>query len=372
MKRDQILGLDLVRFSAALMVVFFHLTYWISRPAETTPGRITGWVFDFGGLGVSFGWVGVEIFFVLSGFVIAYSASSGKAFKFLRSRILRLAPAAWVCATLSLLAAWAINDGGALQLAARYVRSVIFFPGGPWIDGTYWTLGIEIVFYGAVFVLISLKRFWWIEGLAVGLALVCAGFWGWHLATDPSERIEYSRLVELFLVRHGCFFALGVMLWLANERGWSALRIATTIGAIATGLVEIYYSALEHDFGPKPDAVIPALVWLSALAMIGLSVRANAGFHKLAGTRGAALLRTLGLATYPLYLLHQLIGSAVMAALWRMGVPQPICLAVAVVSMLALSILVARVAEPWVAARLRTVIDGCESIGQRWKARFAV
>jgi peptidoglycan/LPS O-acetylase OafA/YrhL len=50
----QLLGLDLIRFSAAFMVLAFHLC------AGTALGPLTRW-----------GWVGVEIFFVLSGFVIA-------------------------------------------------------------------------------------------------------------------------------------------------------------------------------------------------------------------------------------------------------------------------------------------------------------
>jgi len=50
--------------------------------------------------GAWLGWVGVEIFFVLSVFVIAYSAEGSSAFSFFRSRILRLMPAVWICASL--------------------------------------------------------------------------------------------------------------------------------------------------------------------------------------------------------------------------------------------------------------------------------
>src|SRR5258706_15154943 len=46
-----------------------------------------------------FGWGGVEIFFVISGFVIANSASRSSPTEFLLGRALRLYPAVWVCAT---------------------------------------------------------------------------------------------------------------------------------------------------------------------------------------------------------------------------------------------------------------------------------
>ena len=83
-----IVGLDVVRFVAATMVMVFHLAFWSwagsgtiahlmpNLPAfpELTP---VAWL----------GWVGVEIFFVLSGFVIAYSSEGSSAFAFFRSRL---------------------------------------------------------------------------------------------------------------------------------------------------------------------------------------------------------------------------------------------------------------------------------------------
>jgi peptidoglycan/LPS O-acetylase OafA/YrhL len=49
-----------------------------------------------------FCWVGVEIFFVIFGFVIVHASESASPAKFLKSRALQLFPAALICATLTL------------------------------------------------------------------------------------------------------------------------------------------------------------------------------------------------------------------------------------------------------------------------------
>ena len=89
-------GLDVVRFGTALLVMMFHLCYW--RNGRVAPDsdafNATWW----------FGWVGVEIFFTISGFVIAFSAQNSEPKKFALSRLVRIVPMVWICASIALLA----------------------------------------------------------------------------------------------------------------------------------------------------------------------------------------------------------------------------------------------------------------------------
>ena len=91
----QIYGLDLIRFCAALLVVGHHLGFmiWVRNIADMHYRYLGPYTWA--------GWTGVEIFFVLSGFVIAYSADRASASSFARSRFVRLYPAAWICSSIT-------------------------------------------------------------------------------------------------------------------------------------------------------------------------------------------------------------------------------------------------------------------------------
>jgi peptidoglycan/LPS O-acetylase OafA/YrhL len=108
----------------------------------------TGLVMPAFGPRFHFGWVGVEIFFVISGFVIAFTAEGASSRAFLRSRVLRLVPGPWICATIALV----LYDGVILrplgtmlpgysaprcsgrspQLTVCIGRVVLKFPFTPW------------------------------------------------------------------------------------------------------------------------------------------------------------------------------------------------------------------------------------------------
>ena len=100
----QIIGLDLVRFGAACLVMLFHLCYWISAGgSDATAPNVAKVHIQYNELAIfRLGYVGTYIFFVLSGFVIAYSAHNSTASAFLRGRIVRLMPAIWLIAPISL------------------------------------------------------------------------------------------------------------------------------------------------------------------------------------------------------------------------------------------------------------------------------
>lgn len=160
--------LDALRGIAALFVVFFH--YTMGRPEAH-------WGFK---LGVT----GVDLFFIISGFVIFMSiqkVSSGK--EFAVNRFTRLYPTYWACATVTYIAQlignqWFhhTNDPGLVHYLVNLTMFQHYFKVGD-LDGPYWTMILEMVFYICMFFLLVFKQvkhvLWYGLGLLFMIALYC-------------------------------------------------------------------------------------------------------------------------------------------------------------------------------------------------------
>ena len=325
----QIVGLDALRMGAACLVLLFHLGYGVWIP-YMNPGGVPTHSFDFLWPVAWFGWVGVQIFFVMSGFVIAYSAHGVKASTFLEHRLTRLLPAAVVCASLTALIVLMTGALGSREIATRWMRSVLFLPFSPYIDDSYWTLSVEVAFYTVLYMTLLVKR---IDKLPMVMAVIgllstlhwvlftifeTTGLWhGLRYFVYGPFRVAASN--KATLLYHGCYFCIGVFLWLALYRGFTWKRVLVLIGCGIGGIIEIdertrWYIA---DTRLPMHSAIPLALWICSVAFVIFSVRANFRIQHAVGMRGVKILRRIGLMTYPLYLLHQTIGKAVVMACRR-------------------------------------------------------
>jgi peptidoglycan/LPS O-acetylase OafA/YrhL len=371
-------GLDLLRFFAACIVMVFHLAFW-------------SWAFPTGQVAIAshgvanfqdwtafapFGWAGVQIFFVISGFVIVVSAERSSAYKFFVSRFTRLVPAVWICATIALLA-WLLIDAGMrpLSLFAMYVRSVGFFPKGAWIDSVYWTLGVEICFYLLMFLLLMTDRQRWIKPIMCAIGLMSTLFWiGYTIAAQDKDsaafalfsQVQWSRLAQLLLIQHGVFFAFGVLLWShflkQSSRGQLAWLALFAIGGCLQIAGESMLKLEKTGLAFSP--LTPCLIWLGAMLFFWIAVANNARAQQLPAWC-LQLLRRLGLMTYPLYLLHNVTGGAMLGAFVDAGVPTGAALASTVAAVLALSWWISKVPEPALQKSTRALFDALRA---RWQA----
>jgi peptidoglycan/LPS O-acetylase OafA/YrhL len=323
--------LDLLRVVAVLAVIAFH---WLFRgPVTGVSGPIR-----FPGLeGVAvYGYFGVDLFFTLSGFVIAWSADGRDAIGFARARLLRLWPAFAVSVSLTAaVLAWAA-DPALPVTAAQWLANLTFLPhlfGQRFVDSAYWSIVVELVFYG-----------WVLLALATGLWRRHPAWlgWGWLALSAINLKLGSVAFDRLVLASFAGEFLAGIVLYRLRVDGPSAGRLAMLAAAMAVQVAHGMVNAadLTTQYGVVPDLRIVALLHLAIFALVSLAVPLRAG------PTAASLARTAGLMTYPAYLLHQNLGTVALARLAAAGIDPIAALAVMGATLLAASWLIAAFIEP--------------------------
>ena len=160
MPTSRLSNIESLRAIAALLVVWQHSSeFFIKYPEIAQQGKLLAdiaWTVDFGR-------VGVVCFFLISGFVIPFSFSQGNnsTQKFALRRFFRLYPAYWFSIVLSLLMAYCLS--GKLVSVRTVMANLTMlqtFLREPHIQGLYWTLQAEVIFY---FICAVLNRYGFIS-----------------------------------------------------------------------------------------------------------------------------------------------------------------------------------------------------------------
>lgn len=293
-----LVSVQYLRAFAAIMVVYFHI--FSNRVAEH-------W-----GAGRNFGLSGVDIFFLISGFIMWTSTERqrGGSLKFLKRRVFRVYPLWWLALTLWLVIRFIIPDrlhnadvtpGSAISSYLLVPHFHAVFIGRIWpilVPG--WTLQIEVFFY-AVFSLALLivdrqRRLGAIVATLCGLALLGA-------VTAPATALLRTYSNPLLIE-----FAFGVLL-AANLPRLQRTSFVVALIFVAAGmaLLVINYELITEDgFARVLTLGLPALLIVSgALAMEPVLARWP-----------SRLLLLLGDASYSLYLTHSVAISAA-AVIWE-------------------------------------------------------
>ena len=343
-----IIAVDLLRFVCALLVLgnHFGIVFWAS-PSPHSAVVLAGapWRFDGSAL-ARVGWIGVELFFVISGLVIARSAIGLRWTEFLWKRTLRLAPAAWICGTITLAILLASGRFGFYGLLDSWWRSVRFWPAGEQIDASYWTLGIEVAFYLLMALAVanrgSARR---VETVGVALGMASGAFWLWWLWTGQSPDLLRNTTMTLSLLPHGCFFAMGVLIAGAARDGATRRRSIALALLMPIAAIEIAAHAAERTeaVGVTASVTLAGFLFFGGVAVLIAAWRLQ---PFLARWIAPGVARTVGLMTYPLYLLHQDAGAVLLRALANAGVPPRLAAGLSAAVILTIAWLVALALEP--------------------------
>ena len=289
-------GLDALRGLAALSVAAFHLTFFRFVLFGTTiPSEFIATT-----SATRYGYLGVHVFFVISGFVITMTASDTTAEKFIASRVARLLPLFILCSALSLIAV--TITGHREPSFALYLANLTLAPeafGQPFIDGVYWSLRCEVIFYVFILSLIFSGRLSeLLYPLCLGWLAVCA-LYGFGLLPSIMRRAVVADYAPLFVI------GIGIYLW----RDKPNFRHMVLIGlATATAIL----NELRHlkAIGDPEGVLYSPLVVVCLIASLPLVINAFINFRFSSCPR---LCYWIGAMSYPLYLIHQEWGYAIIA-----------------------------------------------------------
>jgi peptidoglycan/LPS O-acetylase OafA/YrhL len=299
--------IDLLRFLAAVSVVLYHLTFRGYAADHLSPVAYPA-LAPF----TKYGYLGVELFFIISGFLILMSAQGKTVKRFLSSRVSRLYPAFWVACTLTFLVVRLLGprpgtlgwshwiDASVKEYLANLTMMAPFF-GQQLLDGPYWTLVYELKFYFIIILLLALG------GLAEKRLLLL--LWGWlALSLILPEEGEFAMLL---FPDYAPYFIAGMLFYLVAKNGPAyrfllPLSVAYGSSLLCSRQTMLHYRSFYHQGFQLWVGYVTVTVFFVLFLLIAL--------NRLRVKRGAAVI-WLGALTYPLYLLHHNIGYVLLQRL---------------------------------------------------------
>lgn len=289
MKSDRIPELDALRGLAAVAVLLFHYSTGFERTYQFTQAQ----PFDF-----RFGYLGVQLFFVVSGFVIFLTLErTQRPLDFAFSRFSRLYPTFWA----GVLITTAVVTLARLPHAERTATEVLInltmlqeFFGVRSVDGVYWTLTRELVFYGWVLAVFTLG---WIKHW-VPLAYAWLSF---QFVANQAERFYgwFPWKLEFYFLTEYChLFVAGI----AFYRIYRKLDLKASCGLLL-------FAGVNHFC--LTDRGLPVSRWMEGVIVVlffALMFAVVKGRARFLANRPLVFLGTI---SYALYLTHQFLGYAV-------------------------------------------------------------
>lgn len=308
--KDRVVGLDALRGLAALSVVVYHFTQRYEDLYHHPHPLPLYW---------THGNFGVQLFFIISGFVILLTLERSRTVTdFAVARFARVMPAFWaaICVTLLVLRGFGLPNGDhgpALRDAlwnAVLVRPLKHYQV---VDGVYWTLGVEMYFYIHMALL-----------FALGLRRLVIPFLGTIVLIGTLQAsfglfgngVLWKAFNRGFNVEFYHMFLLGVILYESRRHGWKWFHFPLIGLCLLNGLILKW----EAYNGPLYFLIVTCLFAIAYLAT-----------HTSFLSRPGRVLVYLGTISYSLYLLHSQIGMVLMGHLYKRGAQPWLAISTAII-----------------------------------------
>lgn len=287
---SRISELDALRGLAVIIVALFHFT---TKFEELYTKNLTT-KFEF-----EFGHYGVQLFFIISGFVIFKTINSIRSSnEFIYKRFIRLFPLFWVCVSITYSLTYFLPPGFNRSIF-DYLASLTMIPaliGFKPIDGVYWSLIPELFFY---LLILILYRFGFLkpknQNLLYGFLLL------WLLLCALNFIFDLPSFIETFLVlKYGYLFVSGINFFIIFEKRSKFINHFIIF-------LSLVITLLSNDIG----------LILSVTLFFSIFYLFVYGHIKKIAIKP---LLFIGEISYAFYLLHQFIGYTIQYNLISLGV----------------------------------------------------
>ncbi|MEN9894750.1 MAG: hypothetical protein RIR97_602 [Pseudomonadota bacterium] len=290
-------GLDILRLLMALLVLLFHFGFRGAANGDMPVLDIPLWLAEAS----RYGYLGVSGFFMISGFVIAYSAEGRTALEFAIARFARIYPTFLLCMTVTFLfESWAGTPKIFASFTDYLANIALVSPalGHPFMDGAYWSIVLEVIFYGWVFVLMLTGLF---QSQKLPILII------WLLISVLNQSLFHFRILEvLFITKYSGFFIAGIVMYELRKNSSPAKW-----GVFLLSMMLALYTSYQELVGLENEFQIALSTWLLTLIVLLLPVVLFAFLSFKVPVRFVFLASFAGGLSYPLYLVHQHIGYVI-------------------------------------------------------------
>lgn len=282
-KNKRIVELDILRSVAIIIVVLYHYT---TRYSKLYGFESINW-FKYGNLGV-------ELFFMLSGYFIYDSVTkSANIIDFCKKRLVRLYPTYWACLIITFCTVSLFGLPGREVSLNHFLVNFTMLQYGlgiPDVDGVYWSLFYELMFYALIAICFNLFQ----KGNVNYFILI------WLIIYYCNNFTSYSKFITvIFSLKYCPLFLSGICFNIIRKNKVNLYVLLPLFCCISYLL-----------FSQKNDLTIVLIILIFFICFYLYSL-------KLTDFKWFIFLSPIALWSYEWYLLHQNIGYVILNKLYN-------------------------------------------------------
>lgn len=318
-KSKKIKELNLFRGLAAIFIVLYHFT--------TRYNESFGHIKQPYLLNISYGYMAVAVFFILSGFLMAMKLNKEKSTKsFIKKRIVRLYPTyvvGMILTTVTLICFGGEEFSSRICSFKDWLINLTMMPaylGAEPVDGVYWTLGIEIIFYILIACVIKFKKQKKIQSLSFFWIII-------SIIINVLQIFINNRLLKicgiLLITEQVQRFIIGIIMY--NIYKEDKINKTNYMILILCVINEYISQGIEYTL---------FLVFFSVIFYV-IVCRKNT----LPNIFNNKFINFISDISYPLYLTHQFIGYVIINKLEKIGLTNEVYIIIPIVIVITIAYL---------------------------------